>query len=259
MSDKGLFLIILVSILVVIILAVGVVLLYNVFQSRILKELTEAHDKEIEYKNMLISNSIEVQERERCRIAKDLHDEIGSKLSIVNLNLNLLKGSVVANEKTAKIIDHIEHSLSDSIQETRTISHNLYPPILDKFGIQNALEALSQEITRTGVLKVETQIAHEWKKFDKNEELHIYRIFQELFQNTIKHAEAKNVLISSELKDKKLVLQYKDDGKGLNKEKESLMKAGLGLSSIETRVNLLKGNMNVDENTKRGYKINFEF
>lgn len=256
MGDKGLFLIILVSILVVIFLAIAVVVLYNVFQSRILKELTEAHNKEIEYKNMMIANSIEVQERERCRIAKDLHDEIGSKLSVVNLNLNLLRGSVEQNEKTDKIIHHIEQSLSDSIKETRAISHDLYPPILEKFGIKSALESLGKEVTRTGEIIVRTDFSKGWKVFDKSEELHIYRIFQELLHNTIKHAEAKEVVISSKEDGGKMLVEYGDNGKGIDLKEKSI---GLGMSSIETRVNLLGGELELDTKMGQGYKIRFKF
>ena len=254
MSDKELFILIVTSIVVVAVLAVGFIVLYNVFQSRILQEIQDAHEKEMEYKNSLISNTIEVQERERCRIAKDLHDDIGSKLSIVNLNLNLLKTSIEPTEKLNVIIDHIESSLTDSITQARIISHNLYPPILDKFGIQSAIESLATEITRTGELSVETDINHQWKKFNSSDELHIYRILQELVHNTIKHAKATQVMISSEKKEGKIILQYEDNGKGI---KDVVDRVGLGMSSIETRISLLKGSMEIDKNLEKGYKAIF--
>lgn len=254
MSDKGLFLIIVISIIVVIVLALGVVVLYNAFQSRILKELEEAHEKEIKYKNSIIENTIEVQERERLRIAKDLHDDIGSKLSIVNLNINLLKSSIDSNDKLDIILDHIESSLTDSITQTRLISHNLYPPILEKFGIKSALESLSKEITRTGELKVTTEIENEWKEFSKSSELHIYRIFQELIHNTIKHAKASEVFISSKEEDGRLKLTYEDNGKGIKDSNASL---GLGFSSIQTRIDLLKATMEVDTKRIKGFKVVF--
>ena len=254
MTDKELFILILTSIAVVAVLAVGFIVLYNVFQSRILQEVQEAHQKELDYKNGLIANSIEVQERERCRIAKDLHDDIGSKLSIVNLNLNLLKGSITSTGNVDKIIDQIESSLTESITQARSISHNLYPPILEKFGIQSAIESLATEVCRTGQLVVETDITHEWKNFSSSDELHIYRILQELLHNTIKHAKAHEVLISSTERDGKIILIYEDDGIGVQ-AKEGV--SGLGLSSIETRINLLGGSMEIDTKTVKGYKAIF--
>jgi len=255
MGEQELFSIIIISIVVMVSLAIGVLILYNTSQKRILSEVEASHAKELEYKNNLLSNSIEVQERERARIAKDLHDDIGSKLSIVNLNLNLLKTVVGDSDDTAIIIDQIESSLTDSITRARDISHDLYPPILEKFGIQSALESLAGQVTRTGVLKVNLDIGHDWREFDKAGELHIYRIFQELIHNTIKHAEAKNVWISSENMGDKMKMLYKDDGKGIEiTSKESL---GLGMSSIQTRIGLLEAEMKIDNDIKKGYKIEF--
>lgn len=238
-------------------LAIGVLVLYNTSQRRILKEVEDAHLKEIEYKNNLLANSIEVQERERARIAKDLHDDIGSKLSIVNLNINLLQSHLNKNEQVSSIIGHIETSLSESITRVRDISHDLYPPILEKFGIQSALESLAKEITRTGVLRVQLEIDHEWKKFDKASELHIYRINQELLHNTIKHAEAKQVWISSQSEGDQLRLFYRDDGKGVDKSHG--MSDGLGISSILTRINILNATVKFHDEYKEGYKVEFMF
>jgi len=206
MGEQELFTLILISISIMVILAIGVLVLYNTSQLRISKEVADAHAKEIEFKNDLLANSIEVQERERARIAKDLHDDIGSKLSIVNLNINLLKSQLQENEQLAPILGQIESSLTDSITRARDISHDLFPPILEKFGIQSALESLGKEVTRTGVLRVHLDIGHEWKQFDRASELHIYRVFQELIHNTIKHAEAQNVWISSKPQADKLNL-----------------------------------------------------
>ncbi len=255
MNDKELFWIIIISFLIVIALAIGIIVLYKVFESRILTEAKEAHQKELDHKNQLISNTIEVQERERHRIAKDLHDDIGSKLSVVNLNLNLLKDSIEPSDKTDMMIDHIELSLSESIKHTRTISHNLHPPILEKFGLKSAIESLANEVTRTGVLKVHVDSVEEWKEFSKSEELHIYRIVQELIHNTIKHAKASDVHIKVEDQKGNMTLQYSDNGKGLQNAENG---KGLGLSSIETRVNLLNGKMHLDTKRKKGYLITFK-
>lgn len=247
---------IIISMFVMMTLAVGVLVIYNTSQNRILKEVEDAHLKEIQFKNKLLSNSIEVQERERSRIAKDLHDDIGSKLSIVNLNLNLLKVNLTTNDQTEILLDQIETTLTESITRTRDISHNLYPPILEKFGIQSALESLAKQVTRTGILKVNLDIAHPWKAMDKASELHIYRIFQELIHNTVKHAEAQNVWIKSESIEDKLLLNYTDDGVGLASNGSTNL--GLGMSSIQTRVGLLNAQMNIEQAGSKGFQVAFE-
>lgn len=258
MEDQELFIIIIISVFIMVTLAIGVLMLYNTSQRRILQEVETAHVKEIEYKNNLLANSIEVQERERSRIAKDLHDDIGSKLSIVNLNINLLQSHLSKNEKVTSIIGNIESSLSESITRVRDISHDLYPPILEKFGIQSALESLAKEVARTGALRVHLDIDHEWKKFDEAAELHIYRINQELLHNTIKHAEANNVWISSASEADRLKLSYRDDGKGVD-NKNQKKSDGLGISSILTRTDILNASVKFYDEYKQGYKVEFIF
>ncbi len=258
MEDQELFIIIIISVFIMVTLAIGVLVLYNTSQRRILQEVEMAHVKEIEYKNNLLANSIEVQERERSRIAKDLHDDIGSKLSIVNLNINLLQSHLSKDEKVSSIIGNIESSLTESITRVRDISHDLYPPILEKFGIQSALESLAKEVTRTGVLRVYLDIDHEWKKFDRAAELHIYRINQELLHNTVKHAEANNVWISSTPEADQLKLSYRDDGKGIDNENHK-KSDGLGISSILTRINILNASVKFYDEYEEGYKVEFIF
>ena len=255
MTDRELFTLIMFSAFIMIILSIGILVLYNVSKTRILKDMEEAHLKELEYKNQLLANGIEVQERERCRIAKDLHDDIGSKLSIVNLNVNLLKSTLKGKEEVGEIIDQIEHSLTESITRARDISHHLYPPILEKFGIQSALESLANEVSRTGILRVHVDIDHEWKQLEKSEELHIYRVIQELIHNTIKHAKASEVWIKSKVIDNHLLISYEDDGVGLKMDGNK--EVGLGMSSIHTRIELLEGEIKLDDALESGYKVEF--
>lgn len=253
MSDFQLFVVIFISMLIMVILAVGMLVLYNVSRSRIIRHVQEAHAKEIAHKNDMLANTVEVQERERSRIAKDLHDDIGSKLSIVNLNLNLLRSKINDDDQSSQIVTQIETSLTDSISRAREISHNLYPPILEKFGIKSAMESLAKEVSRSGALQVHLDIDHPWREYDRASELHIYRIFQELLHNTIKHAEASCVWVKSQTEGKDHVFTYEDDGRGLPDEQPTAI--GLGLSSIMTRISILGASMNIDRERSSGYHV----
>jgi len=257
MNEQQLFIFIIVSILVMVALAIGVLILYNVSQNRILAEVEAAHKIELEYQTKLLSNSIEVQERERSRIAKDLHDEIGSKLNIVNLNLNVLKSSIPENEASNKILEQIEMSLNDGIDRARSISHELLPPVLSKFGIQSALSALASDINRTGALRMEVDVSQKWMSLSSEEALHLYRIVQELVNNTIKHAEANNITLSLAVEGEISKLIYKDDGIGiLSLETESV---GLGMSSIYARADLINARLEINSDQSNGFEANLIF
>ena len=243
MGDKELFILILISLSIVVSLAVGVVILYNISEKRILDEMQKTHDQEISHKNTLIHNTVETQEKERKRIASDLHDDVGSKLSIVSVNFSILKTKLKGKEEFEELIDQIELSLDDSINRTRMISHELYPPILSKFGIQSALNALCNNIMLTGAIKIDSMFDLEWKHFNPEHELHLYRIFQELIHNTIKHAKADHIKIKAHYQGKDFILTYTDNGIGI--DENSNMVGGLGMTTIQTRVNLLNGSLTI--------------
>ena len=248
MGDMGLFLLVIISISVVILLALAIVILYNTSERRIFKELQKAHKQELAHKNKLITNTVETQEKERKRIAADLHDEVGSKLNIVNVNLNILRSMLSGREDVLETLDQIEMSLTHSIEKTRNISHELHPPILTKFGIQSALTALARQVEKTGVIDVDIDIGIKWKPLSADQELHIYRIYQELISNTIKHANATQIIIRAQNVASSLLLSYQDNGQGFQNEiNES---NGLGMNNIVTRVDLINGQLNIDTNNE---------
>jgi signal transduction histidine kinase len=253
MDPNDLYLPITLAILIILFLVIGVLVIFNISRRRILKELTEKQSQELAFQQDLLKSTIITQERERARIAQELHDEIGSKLNVVNLNFNLLEQSLINGQDADISIDQIRTSLTHSIKRVRDLSHGLYPPILEKFGIQSALKSLALEFNKTGQIIIDMEIDHEWKKIELTKSLHIYRIVQELINNTIKHAKAKHIQFSSSQDKNGLMLIYKDDGIGvagnLNKG------LGMGMQNIKTRVSLLDANMELNSIKSNGFEI----
>lgn len=237
MEHEEIFNTILISMIVMIGLAIAIIILFNLSQRRILTEQAIAHENELAFQKELLTSNIETQEKERTRIARELHDDIGSKLNVIGLNVRMLKSTYEKGNDPEVILDHINTALKSSIERTREISHELMPPILTKFGIHSALNSFATSIIRTGQIEVTLDITEDWGALDKMEELHIYRIIQELTTNTLKHAEAKNIAIESKTNMNELTISYSDDGKGI-KNKETFM-SGLGISNINARTKLL--------------------
>src|SRR5690606_23486942 len=108
------------------------------------------------YQKELLINTVKTQETERNRISGELHDDVASRLNVMHINVHLLKKKIQDVPEVSKIIDQIESSLDESIERTRSISHELMPQLLKKFGFHYALHELVQSLNAPGTIQVES-------------------------------------------------------------------------------------------------------
>ena len=194
MSESQLTLYIVVSVAIMFVFALGIILFFNVSQKKIQAEALKNQALKISFQKELLEKTVATQEEERNRIAQELHDDIGSKLNVIHLNLHSLKGDIQKSKDVTKLLEDIDISLQKSIERARQISHELVPPTLRKFGLQSAIDDLQGEINRTGVVKLITHHLTEWEVKKELSQLHLYRIIQELVQNALKHAQASQLV-----------------------------------------------------------------
>ncbi len=220
-------------------ICIGVIIFLNRSQNKVNKILLNEKEMEIKFQNELLQNTVRTKEEERKRIATELHDDIASKLNIIHLNVHLLKKGQYLLESDLKLIDQIETSLNVSIERTRSISHELLPQVFKKFGIHHALKELEHAVNISQTILLSMESEHLINITNELKLLHIYRILQELIQNTIKYAEAKHIKIVFKIEDHGMItMTYSDDGKGFDPQKTS---HGLGFGNILTRAKLLAG------------------
>ncbi len=195
---------------------------------------------EQEGKLTALSAMLEGQEQERSRIANDLHDGLGGLLTSVKLHFNTLDQATsegVLFSKTNRLID-------DACEEVRRISHNMMPRALALSGLQGALEDLARDLQKQGVL-CDLEIIELDEPFDNVKSAMLYRIIQELANNTVKHAQADHLLLQLIHRDNTLTILAEDNGRGFDVQK-ALTQKGLGLSSINSRVRYLQGHIEWD-------------
>jgi two-component system NarL family sensor kinase len=240
MKDSTVVVFIVVSMVILLIISLSVLWFFYHTQNKIIKLKLKEQAAKIEYHKNLLLNTIKTQENERARIAGELHDDVASKLNVVHLNIHLLKKLSGNTPEHAKIIDHIETSLNESIHRTRVISHELMPQVLKKFGFHYALHELAQSINVTGSFHLFVKDSHLCEISDDFKILHLFRIIQELLSNTIKYARAQYININFEKTVDHIIMTYQDDGIGFDAEKSS---EGLGLYNIKTRSELLGGDV----------------
>lgn len=250
MTETELVLYILVSVAVMVALALGVILFYYISQRKIQAERLRAESLKTQYQKELLQQTIRTQEEERDRIARELHDDIGSKLNIIHLNLHLLRTENQKGQDIEEMLVDMQTALKSSIDSSRQISHQLMPSTLRKFGLPAAIEDLQQLVNQSPRPQLTVKGADHCEALDDQAQLHLFRIVQELVQNAIKHANADNLYLSFAREEGGLLLAYEDDGVGLPKDLD--LSSGLGMSNLQTRIQMLEGEWAIDRARSSG-------
>lgn len=246
--------IILIAIVLLIVMAFAILFFFYFSRKRIVKSELEKANLKIANQKDVLQATIITQEEERKRIAQDLHDAISSKLNIVSLNANMLSLKDISTEETHKIANSILKVTGNVLESSRKIAHDLLPPTLDKFGLEAALEELCEEVADTNTFDVDCNIDYSEDFLSKDEELHVFRIVQELFNNSIKYSEATRISLRSENKENGLSFHYADNGKGFDVSTVKKAK-GLGMSGIENRIAILNGTQKISSSPGNGISV----
>ncbi|HWB28017.1 MAG TPA: two-component regulator propeller domain-containing protein [Chitinophagaceae bacterium] len=197
---------------------------------------------------------IATQEEERKRISRDLHDDIGTKLSALKLFVSTFKNNLQKHQyrETETLAQNTEELIDETIRDVRVMLMNLSPGILEEFGYVTAVEGLVNKINETKIILINLVIFGIKERFAKEYELALYRITQELVNNILKHAEATNVSLQIGYRDGKIILMIEDDGKGFD---VTAHKEGYGLKNLDARTTLLQGVMTIDSREGNGTSV----
>lgn len=225
------------------------------------RKLQQQRINELETEKQLTATEavLRGEEQERTRLAKDLHDGLGGMLSGIKYSLTTMKGNLIMTSDNAQAFERSMDMLDSSIKEMRRVEHNMMPEALVKFGLDTALKDFCNDINQSGALKVTYQsIGMENTNIDQTTAITIYRIVQELISNTMKHATAKTAIVQLSKVDGPLNVTVEDDGKGFDPLILQRVK-GIGWTNIQSRVDFLKGKLDVQSNEGKGTSVHIEF
>ncbi|MFA8299686.1 MAG: sensor histidine kinase [Hyphomicrobiales bacterium] len=257
-GEEQIAIIILIGTFGMFILAVGIFFFFVTYKKRLLIKELELNKIKVIHNNELLKHSIKSQEKERKRIAKDLHDEIGGSLSAIHLLISFLEKQQ-PKEYQDNFIE-IKDSISDTINNVRRISRNLLPASLERFGLLDSLSELINRIAKSRVISIALYYSDEPFRFDRDKEVAVYRIIQELINNALKHSEGQNIDIKLKMIKNHLIFSVSDNGKGFDSNNKN--SSGFGLYSIESRIELLDGKyktnsfLNIGTTTIVAFKLN---
>jgi signal transduction histidine kinase len=226
-------------------------------------ELQQQKIRELEKDKQLVAvdSMLKGQEEERSRLAKDLHDGLGGLLSGVKFSLSNMKDNLVITPDNMAVFERSLDMIDTSIKELRRVAHNMMPEMLTKFGLDEALKEYCNTINATKLLAVKYQshgMISPGARLDKSTEIIIYRIIQELLNNTMKHAAATDAFVQLIKEDNRLNIVVEDNGKGFDANLPENNK-GAGWVNIRSRVEYLKGQLDIHSEPGKGTLVNIEF
>jgi two-component system, NarL family, sensor kinase len=250
-NDFNIYIRVLIVMIAFIAIAIGFVFAFIKYQKKIITKQKELHQLDSQHKQDLLTNTIHSAETERVRIAKELHDEVGSILSTLSMSISQVKNE---NPTDTKHITNSKKLIQDSINSVRRISRGIAPYELELLGLEKTLKNHFDTITSASEIQINFKNTFELDRLNYQTALAIYRISQELTSNCIKYANASAIdfLISENAEAQLLKINYADNGIGQDFETRKFSK-GIGLKNIESRSIAMKGTCSFSTASPNGF------
>lgn len=227
-------------------LATGIILFVVQYQRKVIKHKQQLDIINRQKEKELTQAAIRAEEEERNRIAAELHDDVGATLASVRLYLRMADKEGAHSEAFAQS----QHLIDETIGKVRNLSHRLQPAMLQRLGLQMALQSFFDVFNKSGVIHI-TYTGDKLPVLDDNQSLAIYRIVQELVNNTLKHAQADRAEVHTEQHAQQLELRFSHNGKqGITQERFQdyiYKKDATGLKNIVNRLKVLNGSISFEK------------
>lgn len=230
------------------------IIIYN--SNKLLKQKRKLQEAEINYQKELLYAVIDSQEKERQRIGMDLHDEVGSSLSSLRMIMENFIEKVKGIPESDSFCTQSKSIIDGVITNVRNISHDLSPLGKGTYDFMDALEDLKDRVNRTGRIQMSLDLqSADFSKLNNTSTLALYRVFAELINNTIKHAQATSIVLSAQEVEEKLSFNYKDNGIGITEDSKK-QKSGIGMKNIESRLRMIGSDFKLKDAGSGGFEIN---
>jgi signal transduction histidine kinase len=226
---------------VVLLLVAAIVIYAFLHQKKVIQLKMQLHEQELRRQQAIFDALQDGQEQERTRLARELHDGIGAKLSGLKMNLEYLELNAIEHKD---LIGKVFTGVSEALEEVREVSHNLLPYQLHEKGLRELLLNCVEQFTAHGHCSYELYMNDRADDISKTVKMHVYRMVAELLNNVHKHARATMASVQVSMEEAQLELMIEDNGIGLGKHEVN--KEGIGLQNIRNRVQICKGRFNID-------------
>lgn len=202
----------------------------------------------------LSTRLMKLQDEERRRIARELHDSVGQTLAALAMNLALVRSDVERLSKIANALTDSESLVRDMSTEVRTISHLLHPPLLDEAGLSSAIRWYGDGFAKRSGIKVEIDVPEDLERLPAELETAIFRVVQECLTNIHRHSGSPVARIRVRRHDDQVAVEIEDKGRGIPAEKQEEMATtgtpGVGVRGMRERIRQLGGTLDIQSGHK---------
>jgi len=216
----------------------------------------EKHEKELQ---LLSSHIISIQEKERRRISRELHDETGQALTAMKINIEMMEKNIPGSSTDIrKRLAETKQLVTHTLQEMRSLAFDLRPSLLDHFGALAAIREYSKNYSERTNINVQVRGENIVERFSPEIDILLYRCTQEALNNVTKHSEATNVTIEIVQEEQEIRMRIKDNGKGFDIKEpfgENMNGSGIGLFGMKERVSLLNGSLRIHSEENKGSEL----
>jgi two-component system, NarL family, sensor kinase len=240
------------------IVAVGIILLVFIYQKKQIHYVREKEQLKIDFERQILESKLEIQEQTFRNISQEIHDNIGQVLTLVKLTINTMQTAdpQVLKEK----IESSRELVTKAIKDLRNLSKSLNTDYVTDMGLLRSVEYELEMLQHASAIKVDLRIEGEPYRLEHKKELIIFRIFQEVLQNIIKHANATGVLVEFNFDIRNFHLQVTDNGTGFQlpaavNTQTREQPWGLGLRNMEHRAKLIEAEFFLNSAPGKGTMI----
>lgn len=241
-------------------LVVAIIFFVFKYHNKLLHQQKRLIEEKVRHQEALITATLQAEEKERQRIAKNVHDEMGTYSSLLKMNLSRLTLLPNQDEHIQNLLTEQKTLITSLASFVRDVSRELASPTVLDFGLYAGLEELFTVLEKNTPIHMTLNYAEAHKRFDANAEIQLLRIIKELLNNLIKHAHPQEIVLDCLLQNQNMSVMLTHDGLGISEESyDALTKSseGFGLKSIAARVQSLNGTI-VYKKSNAHYLIQLE-
>lgn len=225
-------------------------LIASIYIRKIFLLLNRIHQIRKENETKLLSAVISTEEKQRKNFSKELHDGLGPLLSSAKMTISAIDKEKMLSQNI-ELLNKVENMVDNAVLTTKEISNQLTPHVLERYGLQKAIETFIRNVTVKENIEVNITTTIKEQRYKHNTEVILYRICCELINNTLKYANANKIDIDLTENLQRFEMTYKDNGQGFEIKTEETF--GMGLINIESRVKSLNGKIEIDSSFGKGF------
>ena len=226
----------------IVIMVLFIILFVLIHQKKMLANHALLNERESHHQKILLNASLEIAERERAKVAANIHDDIGMMLHVLKLNISKANRNLQDKALMTELMENSNTILEETIRTIRGISSELMPPALVKLGFIDGIIEMCNQVNALGVIELELKKDTEHVGLDKRTAIQLYRLVKEVLNNVVKHTGATRAELAIHSSEDTLSIVVTHNGKGITNEEINRLtesNKGIGLKSIQGRAQLI--------------------